>query len=361
MSIAVLRFSLLLFLTLCYACRRNVNPLPPDLVPITEANVSRLSVLTSLDTGDTERIEGSGGAYTVFTKDAAVDYGGRLVVVNSKSTLHIWDLRSGREIKRISHQNCFSINVLDPENLLVCASGGHETFVYDLIRGKLVKTIALQGMGHSAEVSPDGKMLAVAGFEGYLVGVNTHSWRKMFTADLGFGHVTRVSFSPDGKLIAVAGFAEQTENKPRTGHVLIFSSEDGKLLRTFTFGEGLDDVSFCGQRPIVASVAGPLIHIWNIQTGDQEREILAPDDLRIKSFSFSPNCSLIAALADGKDPRLIIWNTSIYRIVRSIRPDQKGSVEFGTFDRLAFARSGLVMISVGEDEYAHVWGVRGKS
>jgi predicted dehydrogenase/DNA-binding beta-propeller fold protein YncE len=145
----------------------------------------------------------------------------------------------------------------------------------------------------SVAFSPDGKLLAGAGYE--LVRVwNVESKQPAAELKPISGYARAVAWSPNGGLIAVAGY----------GTVTLWEPASGKLVRTLEgHGGYVYAVAFSPDGAVVASGGeDQTIRLWDPQNGS-EKLAIEDSEYPITGLAFSPDGAALAAAA-GDETRI---------------------------------------------------------
>jgi serine/threonine-protein kinase len=151
--------------------------------------------------------------------------GKRLLTADGGGLLQIWDIVSGQELKRFQRDGFIdSVAVLaDGKQALVTGNGG--AGLYDLesreLRARELRAFQEDGEEvHQAAVSPDGRLLLTASFDGKARLWSFQSGKLIRDLGTHDGVAFAAAFSPDGRWAASAGDARKEDGKlvPATDH-----------------------------------------------------------------------------------------------------------------------------------------------
>ena len=152
-----------------------------------------------------------------------------------------------------------------------------------------------------------------------------------------------VVFSPDGKTLAVGGYQE----------VLLWDLSGAKLARRIAAGGHVGALVFLKDgKTLVVGEGDPgsagTVRFLDVQTG---QETFHSDDLKdvVRSLALSPDGTLLAA--GGAGTLGYVWNVAEKKLATTIQ---------GHSDRIlhvSFSRDGKFLATAGADSTAHVWKV----
>jgi WD40 repeat protein len=215
------------------------------------------------------------------------------------------------------------------------APGASEGFlnVWSTTKGTVIKALpSSASLGYyEAAFSPSNQLLAVTGtgsFAGVLQiwNISTGNLASSFTTGL-IGDA--VSFSPDGKSIAVAGY-----NSENGGVIQVWNLSTGKLIETLdsTSNDGIYGLAFSPDSSKIAdggsvasstSVSNGVLEVWNVAKG-QLAARLATKEAVVSGVSFSSDGTTLAAggysqATEGATPSgtLEIWNVVTQKLLKS--------------------------------------------
>jgi RNA polymerase sigma factor (sigma-70 family) len=246
--------------------------------------------LWDLHTGrDIRRFQGHGDRVDCVSFSAD---GRRFLSASWDWTIRLWDVESGKELKRIRFRGEPGVHVSgvwwfpDGRRCLALATDHSALQVYDVRTGRLLKNFG-QHPGHiyAAALSPDGGQVLEGSYD---VVAPLRLW------DVSSGGLVRefkgqacktigVAFSPDGRLALSTG----TDNRVR-----LWDVTTGKVVRVFEgHANGANAVAYSpdGRRALSAG-ADHTVRLWDAATGAE----------RVRFFGHLAGVDCVAFSADGR-------------------------------------------------------------
>lgn len=175
------------------------------------------------------------------------------------------------------------------------------------------------------------------GFEWYHLWRATHAYKRAFRGHLT--SVTALDLSPDGRRLATASW---------DGTARVWDLESGRSLVTFDGGDAnLVSVAFSPDGTHLAT-AGATIRVWDATSG-AALGTLDGHRSRVSGIVFSPDGRLLASA--GWDRSIRLWNLGTFK--------EAGTFEGHTkrVNAIAFASDGRHLASGSLDGTARVWNV----
>lgn len=221
-----------------------------------------------------------------------------------------------------------------------------EVWILDASSGKPTG-VAMSGAANlltNIAISPEGDLLAAAGWEGKIYLWDLAS--RQLAGEPLIGHtdfVTGLGFSPDGKLLASAG---------RDGQVLIWDIANRKLAMEPLKGNGERitslDFSPDGKRLATGS-RDSKVTIWQIDTSPVTSQILTGHNQQINLVRFSPDGKLLAT--GSADGQMILWDVESSTRLQTIQAHKE------RLSAMAFSPDGRSLATGSWDQTVQLWDV----
>ena len=196
----------------------------------------------------------------------------------------------------------------------------------------------------SLSYSPDGSLLAVAGYQSVRL-VNPADGTVTRTLSGCAGQTQALAFSSDGKRLAVAGGVPG-----KSGEIAIFDAQTWKLIRTLT---GHAEVVYAvdwkpNSMELASGSLDKTARIWDVATGQSVRIIKDHAD-SVFGIAYSPDGKLLAT--GSADRSVKLFDTASWKRVASLTAHQDGVTH------VAFNHKGSLLASVGTDKTMRLWKV----
>gem|GEM_PF-5928045 len=265
------------------------------------------------------------------------------------TTVTVWELSSGKELRRFPVQNSSqqgmtrSVALSVDGRKLAVGTPRNQIVLYDTETGQeFLRLSGHKGSGVGCVAfSPDGKTLASGGRDNMVRLWDAATGRELHRCGGPKSWVETLAFTPDGKTVVSAGqdniirlwdVATGKEMRPFGGHehwvMALAISPNGKTLAT---GSWFDNA-----------------RLWDTTTGREVRQ-LPTDRLGTKALAFSPDGALLAA---GQLNNLIrIWDAGTGKQLRSLVHHQ------GLASTITFSPDGKWLLSGSQDKIVRLWDV----
>ncbi len=225
---------------------------------------------------------------------------------NGDGTIHLWDVASARERRRLSSQfGDGSVLAVSPDGRTLAVSGENNTIrLWDLATGKPCDTaLGSQGAILAVAVAPNGRQVAVGGTDGVVRLWDLATAREIRSFTAYRNRILSLTYTPDGQQLLSGGDYEPAR---------LWDVSSGKEVRSFPGSTvGVRGASFARLSPDGARVAltinDPVVQVVDTATGAVERTVPTGQVNEIvHRVAFGPGSRLLAG--GGFDKTLHLWD-----------------------------------------------------
>jgi WD40 repeat protein len=251
-------------------------------------------------------------------------------------TLKLWEVASGRELRSfIGHTNGINSVAFSRDGALALSGSWDETLkLWEVATGRELRRFAGHtGDVHSVAFSSDGRLALSGSWDKTLKLWDIATGRELRSFSGHTGPVYSVAFSADGALVLSADGAE----------LKLWDAASGRELRSFTEGGAAGPMALSPDGRLVLS--GNTLKLWELVSGRELRSFATPHNA--VSLAFSADGKL--ALSGGHDKLMKLWELATGRELRSF------SGHTGAVDSVAFSPDGKLALSGSYDNTLKLW------
>jgi WD40 repeat protein len=165
--------------------------------------------------------------------------------------------------------------------------------LFDVQNGNETGIILAQGPS-AIDLSPDGKLLASAGWSSGVALWDVVSGERVRTFGDRMLGAQRAVFTPDGSRLVTSGTGREAE-------ATLWDVDSGRVLGTFDgHTDTINDLAFSPDERLLATVSRDItIRIWDVASG-RELQMVTGHSREAQSIAFSPNGEMLASTSwDG--------------------------------------------------------------
>ena len=211
--------------------------------------------------------------------------------------LELWDLRSGRTLRRFSGHSRWAQARFSPDGRRVVSASGDGTLrIWDAATGlELLRLIGHRGMVTAARFSTDGRLIVSAGedFTVRLWDANTGRALETFPQPQ---MVNDVALSPDSRLIGVASFDWKGK---------LIDAASGNVVQMKEIENVASSIAFSPDGSMYALGSyGSIVHVYGVRTSEEVGRV--SDTSAVMKVLFLPDGKRL--LTGSSDGRVRLWN-----------------------------------------------------
>jgi WD40 repeat protein len=278
------------------------------------------------------------------TSVAASPQGQTVAIGSGSGPIVQWDRANGGPLGEplTGHTSAEGV-AYSPDGLTLASVGGDDESLrlWDAATGQPLGQ-PLTAHGFDVEFSPDGRVLAVAGYPTMISLWDVRSQQSIgeLRAGPSDGSYFKLAFSPDGRFIvavAIGGLwvwnADTMEPAraplPSGGYALAFRPDSS----TFAYVDSEGHIAF-----------------RDVSTGRAIGEPISSRQNGVTTLAFTPDGRILAA--GGTDGTVRFWDVETHEAIGSPLPAHTGGV-----NEVTFTPDGQTLVSAGLDDAARLWNV----
>jgi WD40 repeat protein len=194
----------------------------------------------------------------------------------------------------------------------------------------------------SVKFSPDGKLLAVGGYQEVRL-MDPASGKSLASLSGHADYVRSLAFSPDGKMLAAAGGPPQ-----RGGEIKIWDVSSHQLLKTLLgHKDCIYSVAWSSDGKVLASGSyDKMVKLWDAATGREVKNLQDHIDA-VFAVAFSPDGQHLAS--GSQDRSVKIWDIVSGQRLYTLSDATDGLTS------IAYSPSGKQIAAAGYDKTIYVW------
>jgi WD40 repeat protein len=265
---------------------------------------------------------------------------GKILASSIEDTIYLWDVYSGKEIKRLKGNSAEIINALAFNgNILAAGSSDNSVYIWDVESDKKIKQLERNDDITAVAFNPkNSNILALSSVEGT---VYLWDWAINKVVKQLRGHsasVNTLAFSPNGKLLA---------SGDSNAVIYLWEPISGQKIRQF---KGHSDVvtsvkfNFNGEF-LVSGSWDKTVRLWDIKSGEEFKSF-GGHSHHVNTVDFSPDGNTL--VSGSMDNTIRLWD--IQEVKKNSLVSHSDNVV-----AVAFSPEGQFLASASWDKTVRLW------
>jgi WD40 repeat protein len=247
---------------------------------------------------------------------------------HSDKSIRLWELATAREVRRLSGYagGYVSSLAISPDGRTLAATGGAGTILlWETAAGRQLHRMTGQARDAKLAFVPDERTMVSVGEDSQAPASVVRLWDVASGRELRHWltpqrSVKSLAVSPDGRLLAVAG----TEEALRLWEIATGKERPEFQLPAKT---SVSEVKFSPDaRTLAVACDGGCVSLWEVATGKERRRLDSRQSLSLFCVSFSPDGRTLATA--GGDSTVLLWDRSARSVLGDVRRSGSISDEF---------------------------------